>query len=87
MLHIHGYDVIGSRTIAPNPKTNLNPNPNPKQGPFFLRGNCLVAPPTLKLTLTLTETPTLTKGQFSSDTNVMSTLMLKILGTSVCKPF
>ena len=24
----------GSRTIAPNPKTNPNPNPNPNQGQF-----------------------------------------------------
>ena len=42
---------VGSRTIAPRgkfpPNTKTNPNPilNPNQGTLFLRGNCLVAPP------------------------------------------
>ena len=47
------------RKIAPNPKTNPNPNPNPNWGAIVW------LPPTLKLTLTLTQTPTLTGGQFS----------------------
>ena len=51
----------------PNPKTNPNPNPNPNRGCNFPRGQLSdCPPPTLKLTLTLTETPTLTGGQFSS---------------------
>ena len=56
------------------PPTNANPNPNPSQGAIFLRGNCLVALQTLKLTLTLTETSTLTAGQFSSGGNCPDTL-------------
>ena len=60
------------RKIAPppiNPTTNLNPTPNPNLRSIFLRGNCLVAPATLKLTLTLTENPTLNGGQFFSGGN------------------
>ena len=52
------------RKSAPNPKTNPNPKPNPNQGSMFLPSNCLVASPTLKLTLTLTETRTLVGGNF-----------------------
>ena len=57
--------------FPPNTKTNPNPVLNPNHGALYLRGNCLVAPPspiprTLKLTLTLTETATLSLGQFSS---------------------
>ena len=50
----------------PNPKTNSKPNPNPNPGGIFLWGNCLVAPPppTLKLTLTLTQSPTLAGDNF-----------------------
>ena len=61
------------RKIAPNPKTNPNPNPNPNQRAIFLPGNCLVAPQTPKLTLNLTETPTLTRGQFSSGGSFLDT--------------
>ena len=46
--------------MPPNPRTNPNQNPNPNP-PGRLSG----CSPTLKLTLTLTETPTLTGGNFS----------------------
>ena len=51
--------------IAPNPKTNLKPNPNPNLEAIFLGSNCLVVPLTLKLTLVLTQTAALIRGQFS----------------------
>ena len=80
--------------MPPNPKTNPNPNPNPNQGSIFLRGNSLVATPlptsklTLKLTLTLTETPILTGGQFFSggycaDTNVTETILIKMFSLEI----
>ena len=53
----------GCGTIAS--EENCPPNPNPNQGSIFLWNNCLVAPSTLKLILTLIETPTLT-WKFSS---------------------
>ena len=48
--------------ISPNHKTNSKPNPNLNREKTFLWGNCLVTPQTLKLTLTLTQIPTLTGG-------------------------
>ena len=71
---------IGSRTIAP--KKNCPPTPKLiLTEPLTLtRGQfCSEAivrlPPTLKLTLTLTQTPTLTGGQFSSGANCPDTLI------------
>ena len=59
-----------------NPKTKPNPNPNfSKQ--FFL-GTIVWLPPALKLTLTLTETPTLTGGQFSSGGNCPDTVQQNV---------
>ena len=59
--------------IGPNPKTNPKPNPNPNREAVFLEGNCLVAP-NPKITLTLTQTPTLTGRQFSSENNCPDTI-------------
>ena len=63
------------RKIATNPKTNANPNSH--RGAIFLGGDCLVAPPlppsTLKLTLTLTQIPTINGEQFSSGDNCPDT--------------
>ena len=54
-------------TIASNPKTNPKPNPNTNRGGQFPSETILWLPPTtLKLTLTLTQTPHLTRGQFPS---------------------
>ena len=36
--------LLHPRKIAPNPKTNCNPNPNTNRGAIFFEGNCLVAP-------------------------------------------
>ena len=59
---------LPQRKIAhPNHKTNPNQNPNPNQGSIFLRGNGLAASSTLKLILTLTESPTLSGGNFPWD--------------------
>ena len=67
---------LPQRKIAhPNHKTNPNQNPNPNQGSIFLWGNGLAAPPTLKLILTLTESPTLSGGQFSSGCNRPDTFL------------
>ena len=49
----------------PNFKINFNPNLNPSQGTIFLRCNCLFAlPPSPKINLIFTKTPTLTGRQF-----------------------
>ena len=48
-----------------NPKTNPEPNPNRNGGGQFPSWAIFWLPPTLKLTLTLTQTPTLTGGQLS----------------------
>ena len=42
MLVVIGFSLDGSRTIAPNPKTNTNPNSNPNtnRGAIFLEGSC-----------------------------------------------
>ena len=60
------FSVLG-QLPPPSPKTNPNPNPN---GGIFPPGQLSGCPPTLKLTLTLTETPTLSGGQFFSGTIV-----------------
>ena len=58
------------RTIAPEknclpiPKLTLSQTLTLTGGGISLGGNCLVAPPTLKLNLILTQTPTLTEGNF-----------------------
>ena len=67
---------LPQRKIAhPNDKTNPNQNPNHNQGSIFLRGNGLAAPSTLKLILTLTESPTLSGEQFSSGCNRPDTFL------------
>ena len=64
--HEHLYEY-GSRTIAakencpPTPKTNPKPSLTLTGGDFS-RGQLSDCPPTLKLTLTLTQTPTVTGG-------------------------
>ena len=52
--------------IAPNPKTNSKPNHNPNWGGGgnLSRGQLSGYPPTLKLILTLTQAPTLTRDNF-----------------------
>ena len=61
------------------PRGKLPPNPK-TQGKIFLEGNCLVVLPTLKLTLTLTQTPTLTRSQFylGGGCNCLDTSLNKI---------
>ena len=60
------------RKIAPNPKTNSNSNLT-LTGGNLLRGQLSGCVPTLKLTLTLTQTPTLTGEQFPSGENCLDT--------------
>ena len=54
---------LPTRKIAPNPKTNPNPNPNPNRRQIS-SGAMVWLPPTLKLTIFLTQTPTLTGSNF-----------------------
>ena len=51
--------------MTPNPRTNPKPNTNSSRGRFSL-GAIVWLPPTLKLTLTLTQPPNLIRGKFSS---------------------
>ena len=67
------------KKIAPNPKTNPKPNLTLTRGQPFL-GAIVWLPPTLKLTLTLTQTPNLTEGQFFSVVIVrIPTIMVSII--------
>ena len=60
-------------TIASNPKTNPKPNPNTNRGGQFPSETILWLPPTtLKLTLTLTQTPHLTRGKLSGCRNIVN---------------
>ena len=64
---------LHSRKTAANPKTNPKPNPNPTGGQFS-SGVIVWLSPTLKLFLTLNQSPTLTGDNFPWEGNCLDTL-------------
>ena len=78
-MHVTKSPVLGQlppRRIPPPPpnlKTNPKPNPNPTREDQFTSGPTDWLPPSLNLTLLLTQTLTLTGEQFSSGGNCPDT--------------